>query len=154
MDKYYSSLPTSHDTAAGMLSCSMMMYPDRSILTNWTSRQLLKSQGLDRNCALFSLPTVFIAEYKVCDIEGIHCSYSRVLVPKGSNDYHPVALTSSVMKGFEHIVKRSLLAMITQAIRHVHTCVYFSSSFSCVQSTGSPRGFIPNVITLMIARVH
>ncbi|KAG7499465.1 hypothetical protein JOB18_039315 [Solea senegalensis] len=40
---------------------------------------------------------------------------AKVPSPKTLNDYHPVALTSVVMKSFERIVKKSLLAM-TQTV--------------------------------------
>lgn len=85
-----------------------------------------KSQGPDgisgrllKNCALF-LCDIFtfifqlsLSQNKVPMIwkESIVVPVAKVSSPKGLNDYRPVALTSLVMKGFEQIVKRGLLAM-------------------------------------------
>ena len=43
--------------------------------------------------------------------ESVVVPVAKVPSPKVLNDYCPMALTSLVMEGFEHIVKRSLLVM-------------------------------------------
>ena len=85
-----------------------------------------KSQGLDhisgrllRNCALFlsSILTfifqLWLSQRKIPGVwkESLVVPVANVPSPKMLNDYRPVALTSPVMKGFERIVKRSLLCM-------------------------------------------
>lgn len=83
-----------------------------------------KSQGPDcirllKNCALFrnSIFTFIfqlsLSQRKVPGIwkESVVVPVAKIPSPKVLNDYRPVAVTSLVMKGFERIVRKSLLCM-------------------------------------------